>query len=317
MAFDVEKVYLSLAAGDSLLVRGDSGSRKELFCRLLLSQAVSAGKPVLVVSFNARAYREWFKQQFPKKTGLVVVEEPPESLTDLGILVSEAVRRGSGFVLFDFLDVLSVKEPPRKLTQAVLFNIQKLKGSGAVFVQSVNPSSFTEKEESVLESAFTYILDVRRFRSRNEFKLVRGPEGVADDWSSFGGFEGAGIAGEGIVSLCKQLLALELANAGLYARSVDFFDEKDKRVLTGLSEASLGHAKSLAKLIRELSPQKGVGTVKERVQVLEQGLLEERLMHERYASIVNELGRGRARILLKKIMREEESHERKVLGLMD
>lgn len=315
MAGEFENIFLKVGIGDSVLVEGGADSGKEFFCRLLLRQALDADFPVAILSFHPEAHIAWFREYAGKGLGRVRHAEAPDNLTEIGIAL-KAQAKGCRFAYIDFFEILTAKLDANDVLDAIGFNAKKLKAGKASLVQAVNPESVDAKQMARLRELFDIVIEVRRKGERLEHRYMKHPTEFDEEWHSVSLGEVV-VPRRTIAEFCRTAMEFELRNAGHYGRNFHKFDEDGRKQIFELSQASARHFSECAQLLR-----KEVEAVKpkpasneELVKILEEGLLEERVMKERYNEYANESSDEKAKGTFTRLSGEEKAHELAVEGL--
>ena len=315
MAGEFEGIFLKIGEGDSVLVEGGAGSGKEFFCRLLLRQALEANFPVAVLSFHPEAHLAWFRQFAQKNIGMIRHSEAPDSLTELGISLNEQAR-GCRFAYVDFYEVLSAKFDANDLLDAVGFNAKKLGRLKTSLLQAVDPESVDSKPMSRLRGLFDIVIEVRRKDELMEYRYVKHPAELGEGWRGFRLGEVA-VEPKGLADFCRVAMEYELRNIGHYGRSFSKFDGEGKKAVFALSLASMEHFKIIALLLQKEAGKAKIPPAKneELMQILDEGLLEERVMGEKYAEYAAESGDAEAKSVFERLSAQEKEHGRIVEGM--
>ncbi len=317
MAGEFEEIFLKVGAGNSILVEGNAESGKEFFCRLLLRQALDAGFPVAILSFHPESHIAWFREFAAKNAALVRHAEAPENLTELGIALKEQ-GKGCRLVYIDFFEILSAKFDTDDILDAIAFNVKKLKAGKISFLQAVNPEAVDAKQMSKLRELFDIDMEVRRKDSSMEYRYRRHPTEFGQGWHGFSLSEVV-VESKTLADFCRTAMEYELRVVGHYGRNFSKFDDEGKRELFRLSQASMGHFKEVESLLQmEVEAAKLPPASKEELlKILEEGLLEERVMKERYNEYADESGDEKAKAVFSRLSSEEADHERTVERLRE
>lgn len=314
MAGELEKIFLSMGEGESVLVEGGIESGKELFCRLLLREALDASLPVTVLSLHPEAHVAWFREFAGGKYGLVRHSEVPQSLIKTGIVLKEN-SVGCRFAFIDFFEVFSAKFDANAMLDSIDFNARGLKAGRTSLVQAVNPEAVDPKDMARLSELFDIIIEVRRSGERMEYRYMRHPREPGTEWHGFA-FAGALVPPKTLAEFCRVAMEYELKNVGHYGANLPMFADADKDELQGLSQASMRHFQELLALLRRETAKEPLASGEERAGVLAEGLFEERVMKEKYAEYANEAGDAEAAAVFRRLVGDEKKHEEIVEKLM-
>lgn len=317
MAGEFESIFLRIGEGDSVLVEGGAESGKEFFCRLLLRAAVDADLSVAVLSFHPEAHIAWFREYAGKGMGLVRHAEAPNDLTDIGIMLKEQAK-GCRFVYVDFFESLSAKLDAGDILDAIGFNAKKLKAGKTSLVEAVNPESVDARQMARLRELFDVVIEVKRKGERLEYRYRKHPTEFDEEWHGVSLGEVV-VPRRTIAEFCRTAMEYELKVVGYYARNFAKFDEAGGKALFGLSQASIRHFSECAALLqREVDAAKQKPAQKEElVKLLDEGLLEERVMKERYKEYAAETADEKAAAVFERLSGEEKAHEQVVERLKE
>ncbi len=309
MAGEFENIFMKIGIGDSVLVEGSADPGKAFFCRLLLRQGLDADFPVAVLSFHPEAHIAWFREYAGKGLGRVRHAEAPDNLTEMGIALKEQAK-GCRFVYIDFFEILSAKLDASDILDAIGFNAKKLKAGKASLMQAVNPESIDSRQMARLREIFDVVIEVKRKGEKLEYRYMKHPTEFDEEWHSVSLGEVV-VPRRTITEFCRTAMEFELRNAGHYARNFHKFDENGRKQLFGLSQASSRHFSDCAQLLqREVEAMKvSPASDEELLKILEEGMLEERVMKERYNEYANESPDEKARGIFARLSGEEKAHE--------
>ena len=308
MAGELENMFLRIGGSDSVLVEGSADSGKEFFCRLLLRAGLEAGFPVAVLSFHPEAHVAWFRQYAEKGLGLVRHAEAPDNLTEIGIALNEQ-SKGCRFVYIDFFEVLSSKLDPDDIMQAIEFNARKLKAGKSSLVQAVSPESIEPNQMSRLRDLYDVVIEVKRKGERMEYRFVKHPTEYDNEWHGFSLSEVV-VPHRTLAEFCQTAMEYELKIGGYYARNLFKFDKDCRKSIFKLSQDSTRHFLELTQLLeREMGAAEAKPATQEELHsLLDFGILEERLMEERYKEYANESSDEEAKKVFTRISLEENGH---------
>ena len=315
MAGEFEQIFLKIGEGDSILVEGGAGSGKEFFCRLLLRQALEAGLTVAVLSFHPEAHLAWFRQFAANKAGGVRFSDAPESLTELGIALNEQAK-GCRFAYVDFFETLSSKFEPNAIMEAIEFNATKLGKAKISLLQDISPESVEPRQMARLREMFGIVIEVRRDGDSMEYRYMRHPTEFDESWHRVGLGE-VTVPAKTLAEFCRIAMEYELRNVGHYGRSFSKFDDEGKRALFALSLASMEHLRQVSLLLQKEAGNAEIpaSSPDELRKILDEGMLEERVMRDRYAEYAQESGDAETRKIFERLSREEKEHEKIIDGL--
>lgn len=303
MVGEMEGVFLKTGEGDSVLVEGGAGSGKEFFCMLLLREALEADFPAMLVSTHVEAHIAWFQEFARERLGLVR-QESPANLIELGIALGRA--KGCRFAYMDLLEVFSAKFDANAILESVSLNIKKLKALKASVLLEVNPQSLGQQQMSKLRELFDIIIEVKRAGERLEYRYARHPREFGEEWHAVSLSETA-VSRKTLPEFCHAAMEYELKNIGHYGRNFAKFSSPAREQLLELSNASIRHFQELASILEKEPAEKASG--KEQEDILREGLLEERVMKEKYAEYAGETGNKGAAGVFGRLSEEEKLHE--------
>ena len=317
MAGELENIFLKIGRGDSVLVEGGADSGKEFFCRLLLRAALEADFPVAVLSFHPEAHVAWFRQYAEKGLGLVRHAEAPDNLTEIGIALNEQAK-GCRFVYIDFFEVLSSKLDANDILDAIGFNARKLKAGKSSLVQAVSPESVEPKQMSRLRELYDVVVEVKRKGERMEYRFAKHPTEFDSDWHGFSLSEVV-VPHRTLAEFCQVAMEYELKIGGYYARNLFKFDKECRKSIFKLSQDSTRHFLELTQLLeKEMGAAEPKPATQEELQsLLDFGILEERLMEERYREYAAESSDENAKKTFARISLEENGHAKIVSKMIE
>jgi rubrerythrin len=184
-----------------------------------------------------------------------------------------------------------------------------LKAGKTSLLQTVNPDSVEARQMARLRELFDVVIEVKRRGDRMEYAFRKHPAEFEEEWHGFSLSE-VFVPQRSAAEFCIRAMEYELKNARHYSRNLGKFDGEGRRVLFGLSQASLKHFGELEELLKEVldAAEPKPASTDELLKVLEEGMLEERVMQERYKEYSDEAGEEKAAAVFRRLSEEENAH---------
>jgi len=172
-----------LPPGSVILVEGPLDSRKGPVCNAFLKGIIEGGGKAAVISPNPSEQVLWFEKNMRKEQlqGLMVTDAE-RGLTELGVLVSNALGLGAGAIYMPVLSVLLVDERLESVADFIRFNAEKARKRGAYLIFTIDPDATAKASVTSIELLADCVVELRT--EGGEFVRVKKmPGGEADlEW---------------------------------------------------------------------------------------------------------------------------------------
>ncbi|MFH2020613.1 MAG: hypothetical protein ABIJ34_04315 [archaeon] len=292
----------------SILIEGDIQSKKEIFAKSLLVEQLNKNNKISLLSFNPNIHAQYLLQKCPGKENLILSKETVDALTEIGITISELIEKQAKVIYSDSYNLLTTKNQPDMILRSYNFNLKKLRENKVLFIESIDPTTFNEMNISKFEALFDVVLTIKHSNGKFiiKYKKHTSEDPTAEHEVVFGEIN---VTQDSLYEFYKAALQYELANIGYYGKNLDLFDEADSTMLFDLAKSSLTHAAKFLDKIKKDTVRKEKIPKEEKINILNEGLKEERFLKEYYYKIADQTN---DREMLTEISGQEQIHEDKV-----
>lgn len=151
-----------LPPGSTILVEGPIDSKKTTLCHSFLQTLAEHGATATILASNVGDHLPWFKGALkPDALNRVVVKEAQLSLTELGMMISEAANSGSKAIFIPVLPVLLVNEKIENVANFIRFNSEKTRAKGVYLLFTLDPSATMKGNVPLLELLMDCIVELK------------------------------------------------------------------------------------------------------------------------------------------------------------
>lgn len=148
--------------GSLILVEGPLDSRKGIVCSGFLKRIIEGGGKAAIISGNPGEHTPWFERNLGKEQlqNLRVVEAARD-LTEMGVLISDALRWGAGAIYIPVLSVLLVNEKLESVVEFIRFNYEKTRKTGAYLLFTIDPDATAKTSVSSIELLADCVVELK------------------------------------------------------------------------------------------------------------------------------------------------------------
>ncbi len=151
-----------LPPGSLILVEGPLDSRKGIVCSGFLKGVIEAGGKGAIISATPSEHMPWFEKNLKKELlENVEVVEAARNLTEMGVLVSDALSWGAGAVYIPALSVLLVNEKLENIMEFVRFNSEKTRKKGAYLLFTIDPDATAKANITSIEPLADCVVELK------------------------------------------------------------------------------------------------------------------------------------------------------------
>lgn len=148
--------------GSIILVEGPIDSRKGVLCYERLKAELEAGGKVGIISMSPNEHAMWFERNVSKELmARVKIIEGTQNLTDLGVLVTDALNFGATALYLPLLSVLLVNERLENIMEFIRFNAEKTRPRGVTVLFTLDPEITSKTSVSSIEQMMDCVVELR------------------------------------------------------------------------------------------------------------------------------------------------------------
>jgi len=177
----------SLLKGSAIMVEGPIESKKNEICYNLLKKELEDGKKVAIITFSPDEPKNWFMRNVGKSAmdNLKIIEAT-DDLTELGVMISEALSNGAQTIFLPILSVLLLRADFRNVADFVSFNINKLKKKKVSSIFTLEPESTTRINISSLELLVDFVAETKVEGATHYIKIKKSiEEEISIEWKKY------------------------------------------------------------------------------------------------------------------------------------
>lgn len=169
-----------LPPGSLVLVEGPLDSRKGIICSGFLKGVIEGGGKGSIISASPGEHMPWFEKNLKKELleNLKVVEAA-RNLTEMGVLVSDALGWGAGAVYVSALSVLLVNEKLENVIEFIRFNLDKTRKKGAYLIFTIDPDATSKASITSIELLADCVVELKT--EGGEFVRIKKMPGAEAD----------------------------------------------------------------------------------------------------------------------------------------